>query len=119
MNSPCSRVPCAAGIQATPRSINGADDDRVGERAEAGALAQRHPRREQRERADDRDLPDREVDVAGDPLVEDVPRVQAGVRLQQQGHGEPEQHEAGEQADRALDGAVVATGHDGPHANAP
>jgi hypothetical protein len=61
-----------------------ADEDDVADRADPRALAQRYPQQQDGEADDDRPRPDAETQPAREPLVEDVPRVEAQAGEQEQ-----------------------------------
>ena len=79
----------------------GPDDEDVEDRAEAGALAQRHPEQEDGGAHGDVEHAQAEAGVVAEALVEDVPRAEAQVGVGHQGDADAHGHEAGEQSSQA------------------
>jgi len=79
------------------------DQEHVAHRAETGALAEGDPKQQHDEADDDRDRADAHAGALGDPLVEDIPRVESQPRLHEERDAHPEEHQACVQVDQTAD----------------
>jgi hypothetical protein len=74
--------------QSSSRVGGQSDEDDVQHRADAGPLLEWNPEHQHQGADGDRDLTERERHMVGQPLMEDVPRIEAQARLHEHRQGE-------------------------------
>jgi hypothetical protein len=105
---------CPGRGQHVQRAVDDqADHDRVADRAQARPLPERDPGQQDQPADRDGDPADLHPEMAGDALVQDIPRAQAQPGPYHQGQADPEPHQPQVQAHQARR-QVIAGDHRGP-----
>ena len=103
--------PVGHGNQRHAQIDHRADQQRVGERAQPGALMQRKPQGQHHQRRDDHHRSQAQPGVLRHALREHRPGIHPQLGLDQQRDSEAEQHAAGHQAGGPLDGPIPGAAH--------